>query len=321
MSNHVHLVVRAGNEPLWRLFKAVHVGYANWKNKRDNRLGPLFADRYKAVLVDADEYLLELIRYVHLNPVRAGVVARPEDSEWSSHRAYVGLQKPPAWLDTSEVLALFEDAGDTKAARTALAGFVADGLGGKRSPLLSGDKATDLAKVLAPAYGTARRPSDAIVGSEDFVAEVMGKLGVLSTTARLRTRESAARVRPSADRLVDWVCDVLEVDRLAFDDTPRARGPRYARYLLTRVWVSVYRGRRIDLARALKVNPEQITRWLARSIDNQDLLHNAYQSVIDGLEDLERRAEAERACVESVLPEKTGEKPRRISINLEMPED
>jgi hypothetical protein len=62
-------------------------------------------------------------------------------------------------------------------------------------------------------------------------------------------------------------------------------------------------------------------RWFARSIDHQDVLHDAYESVIAGPDDLERHAEAERASIESMLPETTEEKPQRISINLEMPED
>ena len=72
MSNHVHLVVRAGHDRLDRLIKPVHSGFAVRKNHRDARIGPVFAARYKAVLVEEEAYLLELMRYVHNNPVRAG---------------------------------------------------------------------------------------------------------------------------------------------------------------------------------------------------------------------------------------------------------
>jgi hypothetical protein len=75
-----------------------------WKNRQDRRLGPLFAERYKAILVEQETYLLELIRYVHLNPLRAGIVDHPDEDRWSSHRAYAGMDPRPGWLDTSFVL-------------------------------------------------------------------------------------------------------------------------------------------------------------------------------------------------------------------------
>lgn len=76
------------------------------------RHGHLFQGRYKAILADADAYATELSRYIHLNPVRAGVVARPEDYEWSSYRQYVGLAKTLTWLKASFILGCFsgEDA-------------------------------------------------------------------------------------------------------------------------------------------------------------------------------------------------------------------
>jgi hypothetical protein len=78
-------------------------------NRRYKRTGHLFQGRYKALLIDADSYLLELMRYIHLNPIRAGMVARPESYPWSSHCAYLGGEKPP-WLTTDWVLGQFPDA-------------------------------------------------------------------------------------------------------------------------------------------------------------------------------------------------------------------
>ena len=251
MSNHVHLVVQAGQQPLWRLMKAVHVGYANWKNHRDARIGPLFAGRYKAILVDQEEYLLELVRYVHLNPVRAQVVGRPEDSMWSSHRAYVGLEKAPPWLGTRDVLERFGD--ETLSARQGFADFVAEGIEGERSPLLSGDGRDALRRVMMPMLGDGRRVSDAIVGSEAFVAETMGRLGKFSGNMRIRPKAERERRRPPADRLIDLICEIVDVDRIMFDQAPKARGPRLVRQVLARIWVGAYRGLRVDLARELRV--------------------------------------------------------------------
>ena len=110
MSNHVHLIVRAGEDPLGRLMKAVHAGYAVWKNHRARRIGPVLAERYKTVLVEQDAHMLEVVRYIHLNPVRADVVKHPDEDDWSSHRIYAGLSKAPHWLDTGFILSQFADA-------------------------------------------------------------------------------------------------------------------------------------------------------------------------------------------------------------------
>lgn len=316
MSNHIHLVVQAGEQPLGRFMKALHVGYVNWKNRRDGRLGPLFADRYKAILVDRDEYLLELVRYVHLNPVRAGVVEAPEHSGWSSHRAYLGLEKPPAWLRSSEVLERFGP--DPGQARQAFAAFVADGIGDERSPLLSGDGYRELARFTTPMFGDGKRPSDAIVGSEAFVAETMERLQTVSRSVKVRTRTARAKVRPAAERLADLVCSVLDVEPVAFDAAPKARGPARARQLLAHVWVDVYRGRRIDLARALGVRSEQVTRWHHRYLERANELHDDAQAVEGLLGPLEERITREQATLERAAPG-LGTTPRgRVSVNVEV---
>ena len=106
MSNHVHLAIQVGDIPLSRIMQNLSFRYTRWINWRQNRSGHLFQGRYKAVLVDADAYLLELTRYIHLNPVRAGIVKEPEDSPWSSHRAYLG-REVISWLTTDWVLSQF----------------------------------------------------------------------------------------------------------------------------------------------------------------------------------------------------------------------
>ena len=319
MSNHVHLVVQAGKQPLSRLMKSVHVGYANWKNHRDGRIGPIFSERCKAVLVDADEYLLELVRYVHLNPVRAGLVASPRESSWSSHRTYVGLAPSPAWLHTSALLGLFGD--DAKEARQAFDDFVEDGIGGARSPLLCGDEAAEVAQSLAAGFGKGHRPSDGIVGSEAFVEAVMEKLEEHVAMAGIRRRETVARTRPPIERLADLCCEVIGADRDVFDAKPKARASRFARYMLIRVWVSVYRGRQVDVARALRVSPEQVSRWFSRSFDYTDELLKPYEELLNKLDRLEAEVAAERALVERVVPHEDPKVDARVSVNLRIVED
>ena len=126
MTNHVHLVVQAGEAPLSRAMQNLAFRYTRQVNARKKRIGHLFQGRYKALLVDAESYLLELVRYVHLNPVRAGLVADPADWPWSGQRAYLGREDLP-WLTTDWVLAQF---GRRRAgARAGYRAFVAAGLG------------------------------------------------------------------------------------------------------------------------------------------------------------------------------------------------
>jgi putative transposase len=106
--------------------------YTQGFNRRHGLVGHLFQGRYKAILVQKERYLLELSRYVVLNPVRARIVDEPGDWPWSSYRAVIGRSETPAWLDADWLLSRF--APQRQQARGAFAQFVVDGLG-KTSPL------------------------------------------------------------------------------------------------------------------------------------------------------------------------------------------
>lgn len=98
MSSHVHWALQAGQRSSAALIKPLHVGFAAWLNKREGRLGPVFAERHRTLTFESDT-AAALIAYIHNNPVRAGLVSDPADSSWTTHRAYVGLEPAPAWLD------------------------------------------------------------------------------------------------------------------------------------------------------------------------------------------------------------------------------
>jgi putative transposase len=103
MTNHVHLAIRIADAPLGSVMGIVASRYARAKQRAVATTGHLFERRYRARLVDADRYLLALVRYVHLNPVRARMVDDPRDYRWSSHRAYLGASCPE-WLLVAPVL-------------------------------------------------------------------------------------------------------------------------------------------------------------------------------------------------------------------------
>lgn len=126
MTNHIHLAIQVGKVSLSRIMQNLTFRYTRWINWRQQRSGHLFQGRFKAVLVDADSYLLELTRYIHLNPVRAKMVQPPEEYPWSGHRAYLGLETIP-WLTTDWVLSQF--ARKSEKARLEYRKFVDEGKG------------------------------------------------------------------------------------------------------------------------------------------------------------------------------------------------
>ena len=109
MKNHVHLALQVTETPLSKLMQSLSQRYTVWFNHRHERVGHLFQGRYKDILVDSDQYLLELIRYIHLNPVRANLVADPENYPYSSYRAYGDLVAAPPWLTLDWGQSQFED--------------------------------------------------------------------------------------------------------------------------------------------------------------------------------------------------------------------
>lgn len=128
MPNHYHLMVETPDANLSKGMRQLNGVFTQYVNRRHGRVGHLFQGRFKGILVDSDSYLLELARYVVLNPVRAGLVERPEDWPWSSYRQMTGKAPPPAWLDADSLLAAF--GSDRRAALRAYARLVAGGIGG-----------------------------------------------------------------------------------------------------------------------------------------------------------------------------------------------
>lgn len=107
MTNHYHLFMETPHGNLSEIMQYVNGAYTTYFNVKRKRTGHLFQGRFKSIIVDADEYAMELSCYIHLNPVRAGIVKKPEDHELSSHRAYIGNSVAPSWLKTDFILSGF----------------------------------------------------------------------------------------------------------------------------------------------------------------------------------------------------------------------
>ena len=106
MTNHLHALLQIGDQPLGGVMQRIARRYSRYRHRQLRTTGHLFERRYKAWLVDADSYFLTLLRYIHLNPLKAGMVSRADDYPWSSHRAYTG-QARIAWLTVDFGLSLF----------------------------------------------------------------------------------------------------------------------------------------------------------------------------------------------------------------------
>lgn len=108
MSNHIHLLIELGNESLSKIVQNFAFRYSFHINKKFQKEGHLFQGRYKSILLQKDWYFLKLLRYIHLNPVRAGIVKKPAEYLWSSYTTFLGDGKYP-WITTNYALKAFGD--------------------------------------------------------------------------------------------------------------------------------------------------------------------------------------------------------------------
>ena len=125
MRNHFHLLLQAGELPLGRMMQQLNSSYSQRFNRRHERVGHVLQGRFKGLLIDGDDYVRRVIRYIVLNPVRAGLVARPADWPWSSYGATAGLQAPPPFLALDGVWRAFDP--EPPIAQAVFAAFVAAG--------------------------------------------------------------------------------------------------------------------------------------------------------------------------------------------------
>jgi REP element-mobilizing transposase RayT len=107
MTNHIHLLIETPEDPISHIMRIINFTYTQYFNRKYGKVGHLFQGRYKSYLCDRDRYLLSLVRYMHRNPVRAGIVKDAGTYEWSSHGDYVHGAK--GLVDTDKVLGLFSE--------------------------------------------------------------------------------------------------------------------------------------------------------------------------------------------------------------------
>ncbi len=146
MNNHYHLLLRTPHGMLSRAMHYLNGMYARYYNSNSNKDGSIFKGRYKSILVDADNYFLQVSRYIHLNPVEASLVDAPEKYRWSSYRYYINQILKPAWLYCDETLSRFKDN-----CLSSYTEFVNDGISNKS------------------ADNESRQKISSILGTDDFI--------------------------------------------------------------------------------------------------------------------------------------------------------
>lgn len=179
MGNHYHLLVETPTPNLSRGMRQLNGMYTQRFNRRHERVGHVLQGRFKAILVERETYLLELVRYISLNPVRAGMVSAPEQWRWSSHRAHAALEPAPPWLHTAWILERFGTDGAEAALR--YRNFAAAGIG------------------LEPPWPALR--GQVLLGSELFAEQVRATLAD-RTLSREVPRAERCAARPTLPTLL-----------------------------------------------------------------------------------------------------------------------
>jgi REP element-mobilizing transposase RayT len=201
MTNHVHLLIERMTDDVGRIMHRVLTGYTQYYNRKYRRSGHLLQGRHKAILCQADRYLGELVRYIHLNPVRAKMVRKAERYPWSSQRAYLGLEEPGV-ADVDPVLRLF---GARKAkARENFAQFVAAGARmGQRPELYEASEGC-------------------ILGGEEFVDATIHHIWERDNKSIRQRRVETEAFRPEA--MIGAAESVMNVDRSLLLGQSKAAG-------------------------------------------------------------------------------------------------
>jgi putative transposase len=180
MPNHFHLLVRTGNIPISTVMRRLLTGYAIWFNRSRRRHGHLFQNRFKSILCQKDAYLLDLVRYIHLNPLRAGLVrglVELDQYPYSGHSTMMNRVKN-SWQETGEILSLFGKISDS--ARRSYRMFVEQGIDqGRRHDLAGGGLIRSAGGwqglKLKREEGNYQRNDERILGDGDFVSQVLSQ--------------------------------------------------------------------------------------------------------------------------------------------------
>ncbi|MDD5154851.1 MAG: transposase [Desulfovibrionales bacterium] len=264
LSNHFHLLIRTGERPLSDLMRKVLSGYAISFNRRHKRHGYLFQNRYKSILCQEEEYLLELVRYIHLNPARAGMAKDMDELDrypWSGHAVLLG-RRQRSWQDREEILIRFSD--KKREAVSRYRQFVKDGIAmGRREELTGGGlrrSAGGWEGVMnLKRAGEYWRGDERILGNGNFVNAVLR-----AAEESLTHREKSKMQGWDLGRLVTEVCEILSVDPGDIRKKGRANNLSYAKGLICYLGHSRLGLTGMELARYFNISRPSVSQAIQR---------------------------------------------------------
>jgi REP element-mobilizing transposase RayT len=263
LPNHFHLLCKRKLQPLSLNMHRLLTGYVVNFNKRHRRHGHLFQNRFKSIVCQEDRYLKELVRYIHLNPLRSGQVNDVDELAaypYAGHSALTG-QIPRSWQDTDRVLSLF--GRRRRSARQAYHEFIAAGASMGRKPALVGGGLVRSLGGWSEVTALRRRGDppacdQRILGDSEFVTAIVARM-----EERLRQNLRLSQSKPAIGCVCRHVCDAYDVSAGELCSGSRRRPVVAARGALA--WVAVrelgYSG--ADVARYLGVSTSCITRSVA----------------------------------------------------------
>lgn len=249
MNNHVHLLIETKEIPLSKIQQGINQSYTMYFNKKYKTVGHLFQGRYKAILCDREAYLLSLIKYIHLNPIRANAVKQIEDYKWSSHCNYTGKIND-AVVDMGKVLRMFSE-NKSQATRLYRA-YMEDGIIIKKEDI----------------YRTA---DQRILGDESFVEEVTEKTEEGIEQRKKRHEYGLGEIAKSIEHAFGVTLKHLR-------DKSKDRDMLKGRKLLSLVAKEYgYKGR--EIASYLRKDPTVVTRYLKERDSLKEEMAHVFKSL------------------------------------------
>ena len=265
MTNHVHLLFKSGGKGISTVMRKLLTWYAIYYNRRHKRTGHLFENRYKSILCDEDNYLLALLRYIHLNPLRAGMVKTLEELDrypWSGHSAVMN-KRECLWMDIDYVLLQFNDT--RRKARNAYRTFVQEGIGMGRKPELTGGGLVRSLGGWSQVQSTQRKGQkteydERILGSGEFVTAIFKE----AEEKQIR-QFKIKRTGLTITGIIEKECRTARVSEKELKNGSKRMIVRNVRERIARRGVEELGLTSAEIARNLGVCTSTVTRALTRS--------------------------------------------------------
>ena len=260
MPNHVHLLIATSVEPLSTLMRKVLTGYALFFNRKYGRTGYLFQSRYKSLLCQEDIYFLELVRYIHLNPLIGGVVRSFDELEnfwWTGHSVVIGKRKRE-WQCVDDVLSRFGE--ERSVAGERYRDFIKSGEKmGKREDLVGGgfQKKSGVWKNAEHTAMDYKRGDQRILGDPDFVGRVLKAID-----EKIERREKLLRENWNLDRLIGSVCEFMAVGKEDLKKKGRGNKLSKAKALIAFLGARELGAKRTEIARYFEASKQAVGKSL-----------------------------------------------------------